>query len=286
MTFKKAWEEIESKKSNPHFLRNIIIVDADEFIERVQTANQETVEELVSSIYSGDAYILRNAISREVSENIKNKVVNWAQQEEENYQEMVEGCKNYHAITKDPRGPKGGYVSLEHSYVFFRHNKDELELFAEFDKYFQMVKSLSGNDPDSFLTNTPKDGVIDRITFIQYPVGYGKISTHYDPARTQKLLVGSIFSQIGEHYDYGENGFYLIDKTGKKMYLESLVDQGDFICAYPTMHHGVPLVKGNKKGDPDWNSTAGRWYVQCYSPESHENKDRLSAQAVKGTPSE
>jgi len=280
--FRKAWSKIETNPI-PHFLRNIIIVDTDEFIDKITNANEETVLELVSSIYSGDAYIFRNAISKEKSEQIKKKVSDWSKSVPDEYREMLEGCQNYHTATKEARGPKDGYVSLEHSYVFFRHNKDELGLFEAFDKYFEMVKILSGNEPNSYLTNTPKDGIIDRITFIQYPVGYGKISTHFDPARTQKLLVGSIFSQIGDDYYHGDNGFYLVDKYGKNIYLENLVAQGDFICAYPTMYHGVPLVTGEESEDANWDSTSGRWYVQCYSPESHEVKDRLSAKPAKST---
>ena len=127
----------------------------------------------MESIYSGDAYILKNAISKYESERIKKKVVSWASTKKENYQAMLEGCENYHNANKDPQGPKDGYVSLEHSYVFFRHNEDRLKLFNIFGKYFEMVKILSGNDPQSFLDNSPKDGIIDRITFIQYPVGQG-----------------------------------------------------------------------------------------------------------------
>lgn len=278
--FKKCWDRVEENQTPPKFLRNIVIIDADEFIGKIKNADGKYAAELVDSIYSGDAYILKNAISKDKSEEIKRRVLDWAEKEPENYQLMTEGCKNYHAANKSPQGPQGGYVSLEHSYVFFRHNKDSLGLFNFFEKYFEMVKILSGNKPDSFVSNSPKDGVIDRITFIQYPIGQGKITTHFDPARTQKLLVGSIFSQIGEDYGFGENGFYLVDKYQKNIYLENLVTQGDFICAYPTMHHGVPLVTGGPKENESVSKPTGRWYVQCYSPESHEVKNRLFAQAV------
>ena len=266
--FREVWETAEKETPNPHFLRNIIILDADEFINKIRTANQQDILELVSSIYAGDAYILKNAVSKEITENIKERVVNWSATTPEGYQPMIEGCTNYHSITDTGRGPEGGYTSLEHSYVFFRHDKDPLYLFDEFDKYFQAVKILSGNEPNAFVGNTPIDGVIDRITFIQYPVGFGKITTHFDPAKTQKLLIGGIFSQIGEHYNFGENGFYLVDKNRKNIYLENLITQGDFICAYPTMYHGVPTVTGDTGSEMGWDSTGGRWYMQCYSPES------------------
>ena len=52
--FREVWETAEKETPNPHFLRNIIILDADEFINKIRTANQQDILELVSSIYAGD----------------------------------------------------------------------------------------------------------------------------------------------------------------------------------------------------------------------------------------
>ena len=279
--FKEEWDKIEDVKTYPHYLRNIIIIDADEFASKVFSASEQEAKSLVNSIYSGDAYILKNALSPEHVESLKEKVFNWSKTVEEKYFEMRDGCPDYHTINKISKAPMGGYISLEHSYVFFRHN-NSIDIFNPFERYWEAIKVLSGNSKYAYKNNTPSSGIIDRITLLQYPIGFGKITKHYDSSKSQKLLLGNIMTQIGEDYDYGENGFYLVDKNKKNIYIENLVQKGDFVCAYPTMYHGVPTIK--KRGaseEVDWNSTSGRWYLQCYSAESHEVKNREYTVAIK-----
>jgi hypothetical protein len=280
--FKNEWDKIEDANTYPHHLRNINIVDASEFVSKVRQASEHDIKQLVDSIYSGDAYILKNAFSSEFIDNLKQKVFNWSLKTPEGYHEMRDGCPDYHAISNASRGPAGGYVSLEHSYVFFRHN-NSLNIFDIFDTYWETIKMLSGNEIDAYKTNIPSDGIIDRITLLQYPIGFGKITKHYDSSKSQKLLLGNLLSQIGEDYDYGKNGFYLVDKNKNNVYIENIANKGDFVCVYPTMYHGVPTVK--KTNHPDevsWTNTSGRWYLQCYSAESHEVEDREYTVAIGG----
>ena len=64
--FQKEWDKIEDVKTYPHYLRNIVVIlEAEDFVEKVTNASQEEAQELVKSIYSGDAYILKNALSPE-----------------------------------------------------------------------------------------------------------------------------------------------------------------------------------------------------------------------------
>lgn len=281
--FKAEWERIENVDTYPHYLRDIITMKAEDFVEKVMNASEDEILELVNSVYSGDAYILKGAYSPSEVDSMKKKVHNWSQSIEPEFKKMIDGCPDYHCFNKEPKGPKDGYVSLEHSYVFFRHNEDKMGFFKRLDRYWDAIKVLSGRSKDSFKSNIPSDGIIDRITFLQYPIGYGKISKHYDSSKGQKLLLGNILTQIGEDYDYGENGFYLVGKNGKNIYIENNgVQKGDFVCVYPTLYHGVPVItKSGSSGGPDWSSDAGRWYLQCYSAESHEVKDREYTVAIK-----
>jgi len=280
--FKKAWTARETVQSYPHYLRNIIISNADEFVDKVLNSTEKEAFDLVESIYAGDAYILKDAFDPEYVEELKTKVFNWSKAVKSKAYEMREGCPDYHCVYDKPQGPAGGYTSLEHSYVFFRHNENDLDVFCPMEKYWEAVKVLSGNDRYAYKENTPADGLIDRITFLQYPINYGKITKHYDSPKSQKLLLGMIMSQIGVDYDYGENGFYLVENRDRKVYLENLVTKGDFVCAYPTMYHGVPTVKSMSRGlKQRWDSLDGRWYMQCYTAESHEVSDRQYTTAVK-----
>lgn len=280
--FKEAWSSCEAVRTQPHYLRNIILVDAVEFSDKIINATEEEAQEIVSSIYSGDAYILKDAFDGDYVDQIKTKVFNWSKTVNSKSYEMVNGCPDYHCIYDEPQGPIGGYTSLEHSYVFFRHNKNALDVFFPIERYWEAIKVLSGNSKDAYKNNIPSDGLIDRLTFLQYPINRGKITKHYDSPKSQKLLLGMIMSQMGKDYDYGVNGFYLVDKKDRKVYLENVANKGDFICVYPTMYHGVPTVRSINRGlIQRWDTPEGRWYMQCYTAESHEVKNREYSKGVK-----
>ncbi len=280
--FSDLWRSKENVKTRPHYVRNIIMVNADEFVEKVLNADESEASDLVDSIYSGDAYILKDAFDSEFVEDLKHKVYQWSINTENKSYEMRDGCPDYHCVYDTPQGPAGGYTSLEHSYVFFRHNKNPLNVFHPLEKYWAAVKVLSGHTQDAYKNNVPSDGLIDRITFLQYPINKGKITKHFDSPKAQKVLLGMLMSQIGEDYDYGENGFYLVDKKDRRVHLENLCKKGDFICVYPTMYHGVPTVtKIDRALRQRWDNPDGRWYLQCYTAESHEVEGREYSTAVR-----
>ena len=72
--FKREWDKIEDVNTYPHYLRNIIIIDANEFVSQVNEASDDDIKKFVSSIYGGDAYILKNAFSADFVDNLKEKV--------------------------------------------------------------------------------------------------------------------------------------------------------------------------------------------------------------------
>lgn len=282
--YKEEWSKVENVKTYPHYLRGVVFIEADEFVDKVMSAGKEEASKLVNSIYSGDAYILKNAISIELVEEIKDKIAEWNKTKEDKYRRMLDGVSSYRFTNLGERKPEDGYTEVMHSSVFFRWD-DTLGLFKHFEKIWDAFKTLSGRSPEAFKKNIPSDGIVDRITLMHYPLNYGKITRHYDSPKTQKLLLGGIFSQIGEDYDWGENGFYLVDKKGRKCFLENFSKKGDLICAYPAMYHGVPAIKkqGVKSGiEEGWHyRKQGRFYLQCFSAESHEVKNREYAKAIK-----
>ena len=75
--FMKEWNKIEKVATYPHHLRNVVIISADEFVDQVFNASPQEIKDLVKSIYSGDAYLLKNAFSVEMIEEIKDKVIEW-----------------------------------------------------------------------------------------------------------------------------------------------------------------------------------------------------------------
>lgn len=274
--FKEEWISLDDVYTFPHYLRNIINIEANEFVDIIHNCSKNEAINIVRSIYSGDAYVLKNALTEEHVETLKHDIYEWSLGIKQEFHQMLDGCPDYHYITDKPCGPEGGYISIEHSYIFYRHNiiSKSLNVYSYFDKYWEAIKVLSGNDKDAFVKNIPSDGAIDRISILQYPYNIGQITKHYDSPRNQKLLLGCLLSQIGIDYDYGENGFYVLDHRGRKIYMEHLAKKGDFICVAPSLYHGVPTVTKRNVNDVNWNSMNGRWYAACYTAQSHEVPDR------------
>ena len=60
----------------------------------------------------------------------------------------------------------------------------------------------------------------------------------------------------------------------EKVDLETQLDIGDMVCAYPTVVHGVSAVDAHKP--LDWTSIQGRWFLGLYSNDSNHNKKRTT----------
>ena len=72
--YKEEWRKVENVKTYPHYLRRVVFVESDEFVHKVMSADEKEASELVDSIYNGDAYILKTAISIELVEELKDKL--------------------------------------------------------------------------------------------------------------------------------------------------------------------------------------------------------------------
>lgn len=283
--FKECWEQALQHKAYPHFLRNIIRIDANEFVTTVRNADRTIAGDLVESVISGDAYVLKNAHSEAEIDRLRQMIVEWrVNREQAESEKILEGCRDIYKINDVEVVGPGYYQVLEHTHGFFRWNNDPLGIFTMLDPYWEAIKILSGHHPQAFAKSTPRDGVIDKLTIYQYPMAIGKVTTHYDPPESQKLLLNLPMGKVGRDYGYGEYGFYVVDSgTGKNIFLEHMMNFGDYICICPTVHHGATPpqpVNGAFDAAPDWESERGRWLLTAISVPSHHVKDRKSTVAV------
>ena len=128
-----------------------------------------------------------------------------------------------------------------------------------------------GLTPTEYESNTPKDGVIDRIQVVQYPSTVGFLEPHSDPYKYQRLVHSAYMSKKG--VDFDGLGFYLIGENDEIIEVEDSIDIGDIGISYATICHGVAPVNTNNK--PNWEDVNdGRWFLSMYSNESDEVKTR------------
>jgi len=268
--YKPVWARLENSMPRPERARSIVKVDYQEFKEKVQHQADSFVEATVSSLYSGDAYLIKGAFPRDFMINLREKVHEYCKTKPSEFYKMLEGSPDFHRIIDLESGRKYSFRVCKHSCYFYPWNEDPLNLFGAVYERWRVIKFLMGLRPDEYEKNTPKDGVIDRIQVVRYPPRIGFLEPHSDPYLHQRLFFSGYMSKRG--VDYQGGGFYLVAPGDKLVEIEEQIDVGDVCIGYATVYHGVAPVDRQK--EPTWESDDGRWFLSMYSNASDEVPNR------------
>ena len=274
---KKYWEAIEKKKP-PKNVKNIKIIESKNFFNAIDNYSDKSllIKKIISNIYSGDALIIKNAISKKEIDKIKKKLVSFSDKEVSKFFKMNKKCPNFWRRQDESMAKKYSVKAIRDSYYFFRWNKKEKDIWKTFDEMWGNLKFLGGLQKNSFIKNVPKDGVIDRVQIVRYPENTGYIEPHFHNPKHQRLIISIYMSKKGIDYKGGGTCFY----KGKKMInIESRIDVGDIGVFYATLKHSVnPVKKTNNKIRKKFR---GRWWCGLYSPESDLKKNRQTSSPSK-----
>ncbi len=274
--FSAAWREIESTQPPPQRFRRLVVMSAREFEEEVLKQRPSFVDNIVGSLYAGDSYIIKGVFAKDFMLEIRNKVHELWNQTPSSFHKMTEDCPNFHRVIDATVSGKYYANPLKHSYYFFPWNRDSLNLFERIRKKWRLFKCLGGLDFDQYNSNTPKDGIIDRIQVVNYPSGGGKIDTHWDPYNGMKPVLSTYMSKRG--VDYQSGGFYLIDQQDRVVDVEDHIDVGDMGFTFPTVAHGMAAVDPGI--EPDFQSMQGRWWLGMFSISSDLVQNRPTGGVV------
>ena len=276
--FRREWERVEVQQDWPTRLRNVVEVDFGEFARKVADGTDAYAAELVESLFSGDIIILKRTMPKDFLLETREQLHQYGLETESEYHKMLEGCPDYHRLIDEDVAKNYVFVAIKHSYYFFPWNEDRFQLLGETYKRWSSVKVASGLDAEEYRSNTPKDGIVDRLQVVHYPTGAGRIETHSDPYKIQRVIISGIMSKRGEDYETG--GAYFVDGDDCEIDVENHLDCGDWIIYAPTVLHGVKTV--DESLAPDWKTSTGRWWFGPFSNASNEVKDRHTGYAVKG----
>ena len=275
--YKSAWGKLESSTPRPARVRTVIEMDYGEFRKKVQQQSDSFVESIVSSLYGGDAYLLKGAFPADFMINLRKRVYEYWKARPSEFFKMLEGSPDFHRIIDAEAGKKYSFRVCKHSCYFYPWNDDPLDLFGEIYERWRVMKLLMGLRPDEYEKNTPKDGVIDRIQVVRYPPRIGFLEPHSDPYLHQRVFFSGYMSKRG--VDYQGGGFYLVGPGDKVVEVEDKIDVGDVCIAYATVYHGVAPADRHKA--PDWKLDDGRWFLSMYSNASDEVPNRHTGHAVR-----
>ncbi len=270
--FEAEWRQITAESEAPTRLRQAKVVEFGEFRDRVQSGDPNFVAELVDSIYSGDAYILRDALPADELKRLREGVFRYGLGRTRSEQPIADDCPNLNYRVATNARENGGYGFTSNVYNFFRWNGDEFGIFDMIAELYRISKFISGLSPDAYENNRPSDGTVDKVEILHYPSGVGGIDIHSDPVNNVRLVLGVNLTEPG--VDYQQGGFVMVDADGDCRSIEELAPLGSVVAFFPSIYHGVLVI------DPleheDWDSPKGRWFMGISSVDSHmvEGRDK------------
>src|SRR3990172_410354 len=186
--FLPVWERLEKEEERPSRCRDILYADYADYRHYIAQQSDSFVEQICSSLYAGDVYILHQAFDPVWLRQVRERAVAyWATKPSEFYP-MLEGTPDFHRIIDLETGKKYSFRVCKHSCFFYPWNDDPLEVFFTVYKRWRVIKTLMGLQPDEYEKNTPKDGVVDRIQIAQYPSRIGFLEPHSYPYLPQHLF--------------------------------------------------------------------------------------------------
>ncbi len=275
-SLKKFWLSLEQKKDPPKYVKKINLIEFESLKNLISKKNEFQVKNIIKKIYSGEAFIVRNAAKKNLKKTIIQLAKYYDRNQKQSFHKMLDGTPNFHRIIDKNITKKYSLYAIKHSYYFYNWNiKSKLEKKFKRDAYrhWRYIKFLAGNNRFEFEKNIPSQNQIDRLQIVNYPLGGGQLRDHVDPRINQRIVTGLIMSKKG--VDFQSGGFYFRSKNKKKINIEDKLEIGDAVIFYGSLVHGVDVVDKSKK--INWKSYDGRWFVGMFVNDSDHVKNRITA---------
>ncbi len=279
---KKYWNKIESQSTPPKFVKKISVINFDILRKNLRDKKEFYIKSLIKRMYSGEAFIVRNAAKKNLKETILKLAKFYDKKHKPSFHKMIDGTPNFHRIYDKEITKKYSLYAIKHSYFFYNWNiktKLEKKLKEGVYRHWRYIKFLAGNGMYQYEKNIPSDGQIDRLQVVNYPKGGGELRDHVDPRKNQRVVSGLIMSKIGE--DFNSGGFYFRNKQNKKVNIEKQLEIGDSVIFYGSVIHGVDVVDKGKK--LNWKSYDSRWFIGMFVNDSNHVKHRITAKDLTGS---
>lgn len=255
-------EKIRNKK-NKIFFKGLKTYNYSSF--KVKCKNVKFVLNCIDQLSKGYIFILKNSIKSNFLDITKKKLEKFAKETKPINPKIKSGIKNGFYISKNLSSK--GYKTVDKSFYFFSWNKDKLKIYKKIINIYKPLKILNGLQNNEITQNKPRDGIIERLHIIHYPLNSGQISRHYDPVNVSIFNFGLYATEYGK--DYTDGGFFVLNKNNKKIIVDRKIKKTDIVLFFPSLIHGVDKVKNSKI-----EKSNGRWFININHIQSHEIKNR------------
>ena len=275
--FAKEWSKQEKEKKIPSAYRKLVFVDYKEFASKIVNPDPKFVNEVVTNLYAGDMYILKNSIDKSRVKYIIDEIHKFTQSSPSSFHKMLEGIPNFHRWIGKDLVNAYSIKYTKHSTHIFPWNEDISDVRKIIMEVCRPLKFLAGLSFDEFKQNTPKDLVVERLQIARYPPT-GFIEPHIDANTLLRLVISGYLTTRGIEYKKG--GFYLIDKNNDKHDIEDQVEAGDIGLFYASIKHGLDVIDPDKV--PDIKKKNGRWWfgLNVHNSDEMPEKHRKTTKPV------
>ena len=245
------------------FFKSLETYDYFDFIKKLNSVN--FVLKSIDKLSKGYIFVLKNSIKSKFLDDAKIKLRNITKNKKPINPKIKTGVKNGFYFSNNISSK--GYKTVDKSFYFFSWNKDKTGIYNKIINIYKPLKILNGLGKNELTKNKPKDGVIERLHVINYPLESGQISRHYDPINVSIFNFGMYATEYGSDYDRG--GFFVLNNKKKKIVIDKQINKTDIVIFFPSLIHGVNKVYKFKSKKSD-----GRWFININHAESHEVKNR------------
>jgi len=278
--FAKEWIKQEKDKKIPSAYRKLVFVDYKEFVSKILEKDPIFVSDVVTNLYSGDMYILKNSIDKSKVKYIIEEIHKFTQSSPSSFHKMLEGIPNFHRWIGKDLVNAYSIKYTKHSTHIFPWNDDISDVRKIIMEVCKPIKFLAGLSFDEFKVNTPKDLIVERLQIARYPPT-GFIEPHIDANTLLRLVISGYLTTRG--IDYKKGGFYLIDNNNAKHDIEDQVEAGDIGLFYASIKHGLDVIDPDK--EPDIKKKNGRWWfgLNVHNSDEMPEKHRKTTKPVHVT---
>ena len=193
-------KKIKNKK-NKIFYTDLKEYNYSSFITKCKKV--KFVINCIDDLSNGCIIVLKNSIRSSFLENAKKKLEKFAKETRPINPKIKSGIKNGFYLSKNLSNK--GYKTVDRSFYFFSWNKDKLKIYRKIINLYKPLKILNGLRKNQISKNKPRDGVVERLHIINYPLNSGQISRHYDPVNVSIFNFG-LYNRIWKRL-YQRNWF-------------------------------------------------------------------------------
>jgi hypothetical protein len=259
------WEELEKNKKISSVYKQIKFVEYSEFKAKILEQSPNFINSIVESLYSGDMYIIKNALDQKKVNYIIEEIHKFNQSSPSTFYKMLEGVPNFHRWIGKDLINSYTIKYTKHSTHMFSWNQDIADVRKIIMEICRPLKLLAGLSLFEFENHTPKDLIVERLQIARYPPT-GFIEPHIDANTLMRLVISGYLSTRG--IDYHDGGFYFMDKKDNKCDVENKIKAGDIGLFYASLRHGMDIIDPEKKADIAKKD--GRWWFGLNVHHSNE----------------